>query len=56
MGVAIDGLRRITFIDDEHKAYALKANPAATWDNDEDLALDEEVHLTWEQAEAMVNQ
>lgn len=46
----IDGLARITFNDDTHTAYAMKANPAATIQNDGPTYLDETIDLTWEDA------
>ena len=44
----------ITFNVQDGTACATLANPKATAENDEDLFLDEEETLTWEQAETIV--
>lgn len=49
------GLARLTFVLDTHRAYALKANPAATPENDVETYLDESVDFSWEEAEAMIS-
>ncbi len=48
------GLARISFVRNENYAYGCLANPAATPENDEDISIDDQIRLTWEEAEVLI--
>lgn len=53
---ALNGWSRITFVDDQHRAYASVFNPSWRPDNNEDITTGEEVQLSWDEAERLVIQ
>lgn len=48
------GLATLTFVKEKHQAYALKANPEATPENDIETYLDEAIDLSWDDAESIM--